>query len=275
MTKRQLIDEILTLNQTAEPAFLARFEDAELSQYLQHLQVLQTPRLSGNAKRYEKYFVGMSRPAATPPADFGLDSSPVSTEADAVERAALLAKEPPPEAPAEEVINLLPADETEESPTSAVQIAEAEIPSASIAESRTAGDETTDVEAADSEAGDAEAITATIADARIDAEALADADPAEPAEAPDVTDAESTESDDPVSETSEAAPADAPALADASPASAARPPAAFTVRPVRAWRQVTPVENDDSSSPAAAIAAVHPNASPAGAADAEPEAWLF
>ena len=56
MTKRQLIDEIVTINHTASPRFLAKFGDAELCEYLAHLRVLSTPRLSGNAERYEKYF---------------------------------------------------------------------------------------------------------------------------------------------------------------------------------------------------------------------------
>ena len=44
MTKRQLIDEILTLNHSARPSFLAKFEDADLSEYLQHLQAVRQPR---------------------------------------------------------------------------------------------------------------------------------------------------------------------------------------------------------------------------------------
>ena len=56
MTKRQLIDEILTINGTAKPRFLAQFDDGQLNEYLTHLQVLETPRLTGDASRYEKYF---------------------------------------------------------------------------------------------------------------------------------------------------------------------------------------------------------------------------
>jgi len=37
MTKRQLIDEIRTINLSANPAFLAGFEDTELSAYLHNL----------------------------------------------------------------------------------------------------------------------------------------------------------------------------------------------------------------------------------------------
>ena len=44
MTKRQLIDEIVSLNHSAEPAFLARFQDAELDQYLGRLRVIGLPR---------------------------------------------------------------------------------------------------------------------------------------------------------------------------------------------------------------------------------------
>jgi len=38
MTKRELIDEITHLNTSASPAFLAAFEDEDLSAYLQRLQ---------------------------------------------------------------------------------------------------------------------------------------------------------------------------------------------------------------------------------------------
>jgi len=58
MTKRQLIDEIVTINRSARPAFLARFDDPELDEYLQHLRWAQTPRLSGEAHRYDHYFDG-------------------------------------------------------------------------------------------------------------------------------------------------------------------------------------------------------------------------
>ncbi len=56
MTKREMIDEILSINLSAEPQFLARFADGQLFEYLTHLRVLSTPRLIGNAERYEKYF---------------------------------------------------------------------------------------------------------------------------------------------------------------------------------------------------------------------------
>lgn len=56
MTKRQLIDEIVTINQSATPGFLARFEDVDLDEYLQHLRLSRTPRLSGDPHRYDHYF---------------------------------------------------------------------------------------------------------------------------------------------------------------------------------------------------------------------------
>ncbi len=56
MTKRQLIDEIVELNPTAQPEFLAKFEDGDLVEYLDHLGVLRQPRLSGDPHRYDKYF---------------------------------------------------------------------------------------------------------------------------------------------------------------------------------------------------------------------------
>ncbi len=56
MTKRQLIDEIIGINQTAEPQFLARFNDDELTQYLDHLRSAELPRLSGDPCRFDRYF---------------------------------------------------------------------------------------------------------------------------------------------------------------------------------------------------------------------------
>lgn len=43
MTKRQLIDEILEFNRSAEPGFLARFDDPDLAEYLRHLRCTQEP----------------------------------------------------------------------------------------------------------------------------------------------------------------------------------------------------------------------------------------
>lgn len=64
MTKRQLIDEIVSINQSARPAFLAGFGDDELNEYLRHLQVTRKPRLSGNWRQYEKYFTDLPAPVA-------------------------------------------------------------------------------------------------------------------------------------------------------------------------------------------------------------------
>lgn len=44
MSKRQLIDNIRALNPTAEPQFLAQFEESELQEYLEHLQDAQSKR---------------------------------------------------------------------------------------------------------------------------------------------------------------------------------------------------------------------------------------
>jgi hypothetical protein len=38
MDKRQLIDEIRRLNTTAQPQFLAQFDENSLAEYLDHLQ---------------------------------------------------------------------------------------------------------------------------------------------------------------------------------------------------------------------------------------------
>ncbi len=56
MTKRQLIDEIMTVNRSADPEFLAEFDSPDLTEYLDHLRVLGVPRLSGDPHRYDKYF---------------------------------------------------------------------------------------------------------------------------------------------------------------------------------------------------------------------------
>jgi hypothetical protein len=98
MTKRQLIDEIISINQTAEPGFLCHFQDEDLREYLEHLQTARVPRMVGDAARYEKYFATARH---TPPAEFGLGEPVVSTETDAAERAALLAAAPPVEVAAQ------------------------------------------------------------------------------------------------------------------------------------------------------------------------------
>lgn len=45
MNKRQLIDEIREINQTAQAEFLAQFDEDSLSQYLDHLKSAQAKRL--------------------------------------------------------------------------------------------------------------------------------------------------------------------------------------------------------------------------------------
>jgi hypothetical protein len=41
MNKRQLIDDIRRINTTAQPMFLAQFDEDALRQYLEHLQSAQ------------------------------------------------------------------------------------------------------------------------------------------------------------------------------------------------------------------------------------------
>jgi len=72
MTKRQLIDEILAINRSANPRFLAEFDPCELSEYLAHLLAIREPRTQGGPWWPEKHVKG--RPAA-----------PASTSADAEE----------------------------------------------------------------------------------------------------------------------------------------------------------------------------------------------
>ena len=45
MTKRQLIDDIRRYNSTAQPQFLAQFDDDALKQYLEHLEQARTKHL--------------------------------------------------------------------------------------------------------------------------------------------------------------------------------------------------------------------------------------
>jgi len=72
MTKRQLIDEIVTMNRTAEPGFLAQFDDEKLLDYLLHLRVVRTPRLGGDPRRYDRYFKAAAVVAAR---DEGVESA--------------------------------------------------------------------------------------------------------------------------------------------------------------------------------------------------------
>ena len=82
MTKRQLIDQIVTMNRSAEPAFLARFSDDQLDAYLQHLRVARTPRPRGDASRYRKYFANCPTiPVETHEGD--IEHLPESDELDA------------------------------------------------------------------------------------------------------------------------------------------------------------------------------------------------
>lgn len=50
MTKRQVIDNILEVNASADPGFLSQFERDDLTDYLRKLNTLAAPRLTGGAK---------------------------------------------------------------------------------------------------------------------------------------------------------------------------------------------------------------------------------
>lgn len=56
MTKRQLIEDIQSLNPTAATGFLGQFADGDLKEYLEHLRDAQAKRLriSGWVKRKPK-----------------------------------------------------------------------------------------------------------------------------------------------------------------------------------------------------------------------------
>jgi hypothetical protein len=45
MSKRQLIDEIRQINTTAQPQFLAQFDEQALKQYLDHLEAARQKRV--------------------------------------------------------------------------------------------------------------------------------------------------------------------------------------------------------------------------------------
>lgn len=83
MTKRELIDEIVVANPTAQPEFLAGFDDTELNEYLLHLRVLKTPRLTGNASRFDKYFRNVPAVgSAVKPSPAPLQRTAVATQDD-------------------------------------------------------------------------------------------------------------------------------------------------------------------------------------------------
>jgi hypothetical protein len=56
MNKRELIDDIRRINNTAEPQFLAQFDEAALKQYLEHLEGAQKKhlRIAGWVRRQPK-----------------------------------------------------------------------------------------------------------------------------------------------------------------------------------------------------------------------------
>jgi hypothetical protein len=62
MTKRQLIDEIMQLNQSAKPEFLARFGDDELNDYLRHLRQACRPRRFWSEGQFDRYFASLVAP---------------------------------------------------------------------------------------------------------------------------------------------------------------------------------------------------------------------
>ena len=68
MTKRQLIDQIVMLNRTALPSFLAQFDDDNLNRYLAHLVEARKPRIAGaNGRRFDRYFAAQRAEADDAP----------------------------------------------------------------------------------------------------------------------------------------------------------------------------------------------------------------
>ena len=66
MTKRQLIDEIVTMNRSAPPSFLAKFNTGDLREYLDHLALARQPRLRTNAAQRGKYLQAVAAAAMSP-----------------------------------------------------------------------------------------------------------------------------------------------------------------------------------------------------------------
>jgi hypothetical protein len=44
MSKREIIDRIMRLNRTAQPEFLAEFDEQDLQLYMEHLESVEEPR---------------------------------------------------------------------------------------------------------------------------------------------------------------------------------------------------------------------------------------
>ena len=73
MTKRQLIDEIVSINKSAPAAFLAGFDDGELNEYLEHLKFAQEPKPSVDSGKYDSFFES-ANPLAVDDQDVTLDT---------------------------------------------------------------------------------------------------------------------------------------------------------------------------------------------------------
>ena len=82
MTKRQIIDEIILLNRTAKPQFLAQFNCDEVDAYLRHLQLAQTPRLTATQGQYAKYFENVPASKAAEGAPSSASSGQDSRQSD-------------------------------------------------------------------------------------------------------------------------------------------------------------------------------------------------
>jgi len=144
MTKRQMIDKIVSMNQTAEPGFLSRFEEQELNEYLNHLQTARTPRLMGEPGRFDQYFENCPAIAFVPPVELAFGSP----EEDDVQ---------PLQAPAEEPA-LPEADEPTETNQTEADIEPVEF------DMETYADETPDYDAEEAEPAEPELVAAAVSD---------------------------------------------------------------------------------------------------------------
>jgi hypothetical protein len=73
MTKRELIDQIIGLNATASPAFLARFKQQDLEEYMEHLKWVANPAAGPAARPAAQDLptVAVRQTAAAPSNDSG------------------------------------------------------------------------------------------------------------------------------------------------------------------------------------------------------------
>jgi len=78
MTKRQIIDEIIDSNPSAEPGFLAQFEQNDLLAYLRKLHILAAPRLISNVLESDLKIPELAALAISEPTTVDVPAEPVA-----------------------------------------------------------------------------------------------------------------------------------------------------------------------------------------------------